>query len=152
MGALFLRAIQEYDHGSVEQLSHGSPITYCGVEISQSSERIVSVSQADFYPNLTPLDSHAILKDGRFAINVAKRRKLVKSFVGGCLRMVQRRYDICFTACQLASDVIDAIRRPEKMKKFIAGSRRVFSRISKHHQDICFRNFLNASAPCPYPE
>ena len=143
--AAFLRAIKEYDRGSVDQLSSENPITYCGILISQSLDRIISVSLKEFYHKLIPLGSLDMLKGGRFIINEAKRRKLAKSFVAGCLWLVQCRYDLCFPACQLAPDVIGAISCPEKMKKFTSDTLRTLSRISKYHSDICFRNFLNAS-------
>ena len=146
--AAFPRSIKEYEHGTIDQLPPDTPIAYCGMKISQTLDRIIRLSQGDFYRKLAPLDPSSIFKGGRFIINEAKQRKLARSFSGGCLWLVQCRYDICFPACQLASDVIDAIRCPGKMKKFIVDSRLVLSRITKH-RDICFRNFLNASASCP---
>ena len=139
--SVFLQAIKEYGHGDVDQLSTDNPITYCGMKICQSGDRIVSLSQKDVYPKLISLDSPAILEGGRFIINEANRRKLVKSFVGWCLWLVQCRYGLCFLVCQLASDVIDAIRCPENMKEFIADTRRALSRISEYHHDVCCRNF-----------
>ena len=149
---IFLHAISGYDHGVVECLSPEHPILYCGMLVSQSLHRVISLSQKDFYSKLAPLDISSIVKNGKFLVNESKRRKLVKSFVGGCLWLVQCRYDLCFPVCQLASDVVDAIRYPEKMIKFASDAKRVLTRIHKYHHEICYHNFLVQNELSTFPQ
>ena len=70
---IFLDAISCYDHGAVECLSVGQPIIYCRMKICQTGGTAVSVSQQDFYSNLSPLDASAIVQNGKFVGNDAKR-------------------------------------------------------------------------------
>ena len=151
-GKLFPRAISVYEHGDVECLVDVQPIAYCGMQIYQTGDRVISVSRKDFYPKLASLGSAAIVKSGKFIVNEMKRRRAVKSFAAECLWLAQCRYDLCFPVCQLASGVIDASRLPEKMLKFIVDSRRVLPRGIKYHHEIKRRNFLSTVNHCPFPQ
>ena len=148
----FLTAIKEFEHGPVEYLGVNSEIVYCGISIRMNRERSVSLSQCAFYNKMVELQERDILKDGKFIIPELKRRKLLKSFVGGCLWLTQTRFDLSFSACKLASSLVGAVQCPLLMKTFVTDARRLMQRLQKGERFIWFHNFLKNLHSSRFPQ
>ena len=134
----FEKVLRIFDYSPPEMLSTDSALTFCGIEISYSSDHTVELSQDSFYSKITPIIKEDIVKENRFIGNRTSRIKRLKSFIGSRIWIFQTRYDIIFDSCRLATLVNQASDSVDKMLSFIKDANKLVQRIINDHVPLKF--------------
>ena len=139
---IFQKGIDSLVHGEYEHLTEQSPVVFCGMHISIDKQRVLTLSQQEFYSRIVPLELHEVLTKGKIIMNPKDLQRKIKSIIGCCLWILHTRFAVTFGVCQMASLALDAISCPTKLKEFVHLSKRVIDRIKMQHCPLVFHPLM----------
>ena len=78
----FVRCVGTFNHGPVEELSPSNGLTYCGIDISLSTHRRLSLSQKSYYQKIALVTWEMMLAPKGELLPASKLIAILKRFVG----------------------------------------------------------------------
>ena len=138
-----IRCVSEFKHSPCEELSVGSGLTFCGIDLSVSAERSIHFSQEKYYSKIPILKKEDLISRDNFRFPIRQIQRKLKAYVGACLWATQTRFDLSFGIAELGSSLADALTSVSQMKIFVSKASRIHSRMTDQHVDLTFVKFID---------
>ena len=138
----FKRCIDEFEHGEFEELTPISALKFCGISISITPDRRLSLSQEEFYDKIMPLHIRDFVLNNELVLERKVAIKRFKSLVGCLIWVMSTRFDIIFGVIQLASSLLDSVCDVKKMIEFVSTANKVISRVKNKHRSLSLVPFI----------
>ena len=145
------QAFSQYENGEVEVLSGRQGVTFCGVAIALPSLRVASLSRGNYYPEITPLYSTKMMRQGVIITPICKLSRKSNAFVGSSFWKIQTRFGLSYPICSRASLLVSALRCHKRLSVFRKDPSKLLSLITAGHLPPTFHNFMGSSHMQRFP-